>query len=314
MTPQLNHFDLNLLRALDALLSERSVTRAAEKLYVSQQAMSGSLKRLREYFDDDLLVRVGVRLEPTPRGHALLEPVREVLLKIGLALETMPEFDAARARRRFRIAMSDDAALVALPLLLRRLVTEAPGIVCDVLPLGDAAFVGLDSGDLDLIVLPRKTQPERIDTIRCVPLYEDDFVCAVDASVHTIDAMTADRYVSLPHAAVRMVQGHPTIIDEAWARHGIAPRVAVTSRSFSGLMFMIAGTPLVATVQRRLAERLGGPLSIRLLPCPVPIGPLVQELSWHVRSDADPAHRYLRELFVTTALGMRRNPGIDRAA
>jgi LysR family transcriptional regulator, nod-box dependent transcriptional activator len=307
MPLQLNHFDLNLLRSLDCLLNEKSVTRAADKLSVTQQAMSGSLKRLREHFEDELLVRIGLRLELTPLGAALVAPVREVLLQIGLALETTPAFDPRTARRRFRVAMSDYAALTILPLLLRRLVATAPGIVCDVMPLDETAFVGLDTGDLDLCLLPsfwRLRQHEPTEVIRSVPLYEDEIVCVVDASMHPSGDMTLERYLSLPHAAVRLKGGYHTIIDDAWARSGISPRVVATSTSFSNLVFMIAGTTMAATVQRRLAQMLNRQSSIRILKCPFPVDALHQELSWHARSDEDLAHRYLRDLFVSAAQDM----------
>jgi LysR family transcriptional regulator, nod-box dependent transcriptional activator len=307
MTLQLSHFDLNLLRPLDTLLTEKSVTRAAEKLCVTQQAMSGSLKRLREHFSDDLLVRIGSRLELTPLGGALVAPVREALLQVGLALETTPCFEPGIARRRFRVAMSDYAALVILPLLLRRLLAQAPAILCDILPLDDLAFVGLDTGELDLCLLPsfwRLHQHEPTEVIRSVPLYEDDFVCAVDASVHTFEDLPLERYLALPHTAVRLNGGHHTIIDDAWVKSGIAPRVVATSTSFSNLIFMIAGTPMVATVQRRLARKLDGNFPMRLFKCPFQIGPLQQELSWHARNDADLAHRYLRDLFLSAARDM----------
>jgi LysR family transcriptional regulator, nod-box dependent transcriptional activator len=307
MALQLHQFDLNLLRSLDVLLNEKSVTRAADKLSVTQQAMSGSLKRLREHFGDDLLLRIGPRLELTPLGSALLSPVREVLLQVGLALETTPSFDPAKVRRRFRIAMSDYAALIIGPSLIRRVLESAPGITCDLLPLDHMAFLGLDAGDIDLCLLPKSWRVQLAQTdefIRTVPLYDDEFVCVVDATVHAFDEMTLERYLTLPHAALRLTSGHRTSVDDGWLRHGVSPRVVATSTAFASLVFMIAGTPMVATVQRRLAQRLSKVFPIRILSSPVDLGPLNLALSWHARCDADLAHRYLRELFVSAAREM----------
>ena len=137
---QLSTFDLNLLRALDALLRERNVTRAAALQNVTQQAMSGTLKRLREHFSDELLMPVGRGFELTPLGEALIHPVHEAMLQIGRLLEITPTFEPAQSVRRFRIAMSDYAMAMILAPLMSALTRQAPGIVCDVRLLDDAVF------------------------------------------------------------------------------------------------------------------------------------------------------------------------------
>jgi LysR family nod box-dependent transcriptional activator len=127
---QLNRFDLNLLISLDVLLHEKNVTRAAERVHVSQPAMSAALHKLREYFNDQLLVRVGREMELTPRGLSLVEPVREALLSIQATLGTQPSFDPKTAQREFTIIVSEEAVPGFLPAILRRLAGEAPGIRC----------------------------------------------------------------------------------------------------------------------------------------------------------------------------------------
>lgn len=313
MTVQLNLFDLNLLRSLDALLIEKSVTRAAEKVHVTQQAMSGSLKRLREHFGDELLVRIGVRMELTPLGAALVTPVREAILQIGMALGTTPAFNPVTTRRRFRLAMSDYVAVTIFPMVLKRVLAATPGMVCDIHPLDDSAFAGLETGDLDMSILPsfwREREVQRPEGVRSAPLYDDDFVCAIDPIVHTFDEMTLERYLTLPHSAVRMAGGHRTIIDDAWDVNRISPRVAVTTTSYSNVMFVIPGTPMIATVQRRLARLFEGLVPIRFLECPISIGPLNQELSWHSRNDDDPAHAYLRDQLMAAAREMDAPPTV----
>lgn len=313
MAVQLHLFDLNLLRSLDALLHERSVTRAAERLHVTQQAMSGSLKRLREHFGDELLVRVGLRLELTPRGGALLKPVREALLQVALAVEATPSFDPAEGRRRFRVAMSDYVATSFFPLLMARVLADAPGIVCDLHEVGATTFGRLEAGDLDVTVTPssfiwRTRQQEMPAGIRSMPLFEDDFVCAVDASCHAFADMTLERYLSLPHAAVRLDGEVKTIVEDSWDRNGVSPRVAATTTSYTNMLSMIPGTPMVATAQRKLATKFAHLSPIRLLEYPLPIVRLHQQLHWHERNDSDPAHRYLRGLFLEVAMAMNRAP------
>src|SRR4029434_4414915 len=123
---QLSRFDLTLLIALDALLREKNVTRSAERVFVSQPAMSAALHKLREYFNDPLLVRVGREMELTPRGASLVEPVREALLRIQMMLGTQPTFDPKTARREFTVIMSEEAVPGVLPPLLKTLASEAP--------------------------------------------------------------------------------------------------------------------------------------------------------------------------------------------
>lgn len=302
-----HQFDLNLLRALDALLQERNVTRAAARLHVTQQAMSGSLKRMRELFDDALLERVGKHLEPTPLGAALLQPVHEVMLQIDLVLATTPTFDPGRTTRRFRIAMSDYATVTILPLLMAQLSRTAPGIVCEIQLIDDRVFRDLEAGELDLCLLPsnwRLYQDCKPENILSQTLFGDDFVCVVDRHNPIGDVFDVPAYLSLPHNIVRLGGGVRSIVENAWLMNQITPRIAATTTSFTSLVTMIAGTTMIATVQRRLAMQFAASLGIRLLECPIPVEPLLEDMSWHVRSERDPAHRFLRESFIEAAAGM----------
>lgn len=305
---QLAHFDLNLLRALEALLREKNVTRAAEQLHVTQQAMSGSLKRLREHFGDELLIRVGGHLEPTPLGAALLGPVREVMLQIAQALETTPSFDPGRAVRRFRIAMSDYATVTILPRLMAQISATAPGITCEIQLIDDAVFRDIEAGELDFCVLPsnwRLYQDTKPEGVRSLTLFQDDFVCVVDRDNPAVgDALTLSEYLSLSHNVVRLGGGVLSIVENAWIVNQVAPKITATTTSFASLIFMIPGTPMVATAQRRLAMSLSRMLPIRILDCPIPVETLQEDLSWHVRNDLDPAHRFLRETFLCAAATM----------
>ena len=147
---QLNRFDLNLLIALDALLREKNVTRAAERVFVSQPAMSAALHKLREYFNDPLLVRVGREMELTSRGESLVEPVREALLRIQMMLGTQPTFDPKTARRDFTVIMSEEAVPGVLPPLLRTLATEAPELDVHIEMVSPTALSRLEYGEADL--------------------------------------------------------------------------------------------------------------------------------------------------------------------
>ena len=306
---RLSTFDLNLLRTLDTLLQERSVTRAAERLHVTQQAMSGTLKRLREQFNDDLLVQVGRRLEPTPMGNALIKPLREVMLHIGRVVDTRPTFDPMRTTRRFRMAMSDYANLIIAPRLLRELVYRAPDIICDHRPLGDSMFRDLESGVLDFGVLPsnwRLYQDRMPDNVHSTVIFEDDFVCVVDESHPASDVLTIDDYASRPHLAMWVGGDVRTIVQNAWTINRLVPKIAATSTSFTSLVSMVVGTPMIATVQRRLATHFEKCWPIKVLECPIPIEAVVEQLSWHERNRDDLAHSFMRDCFARISTMLER--------
>lgn len=297
----LHQFDLNLLRALDALLRERNVTRAAERLHVTQQAMSGALRRLRDEFDDQLLVRVGRGLQLTPQASALLEPVRDVMLQIEQALHTRPSFDQTISDRHFTVAMSDYATVTVLPAVMAMLSTEAPYIVLEAKLIDKATIDELESGEIDLCLLPsdwtlfRQGAPRGV---RSVALYEDDFVCVVGTANRSVgDTISVEEYLGTPHAALRLGDGVSSVVEAAWRNLGIAPRVAATATSFAAMVFMVSESLLIATVQRRLASQFARMSPIRVLECPIPIEPLRGNMSWRLTRDADPAHHYLRSAF-----------------
>jgi DNA-binding transcriptional LysR family regulator len=295
----IGQFDLNLLRALDALLHERNVTRAAERMCVTQQAASGSLQRLRQHFDDELLTRVGRQFELTPLASSLVVPVREALLAAQAALETRPSFDPLRSRQICRIAMSDYGVLVLLPRFLRLLVAQAPGMRCVVEPVTKSSFERLAMGDLDFCLtahdlrLYGSHRPD--ERIRSEPMFEDDFVCVVDPDqVEVSNGITLDAYRALRHNSAAFGEGVATIVEKAWAASGLHVEVAVVAPSFSALLFMLPGTPLIATAQRRLATTLAPRLGLAIAECPLKLDELQEHLMWHERSEADPAHQFLR--------------------
>ena len=304
---QFSHFDLNLLRALDALLTERSVTRAAERLCLTQQALSGALQRLRQYFDDELLVRIGRQMELTPLGEALLEPVHSVLRQVHLALETRPSFEPAASRMAARIATSDYATFVLLPQLMRTLTNEAPGMTCNVERLDEASFQALENGDLDFCLAPNewslfgtyRPSPE----IRTAELFSDDYVCVVDAAHPDVgESISLADYERLPHNCARFGRGVTTWVEQGWREAGLAVRIAATVPNFSTVMHMLPGTPLIATVQRRLANTFAPTLGLSVFECPFPFEPLSWHMVWHARSDDNPGHGYLRAALRAAAL------------
>jgi LysR family nod box-dependent transcriptional activator len=299
---KLSKFDLNLLRILSAVLRERSVTRAAQRLHVTQQAVSNSLRRLREHFDDPLLVRVGRHMELSPLARALDRPLSEALVNLEAIVRLRPEFDPTTAARTFRIAMPHYAAFFLLPPVLRRLAVEAPLIVLETGEGGSAPGLALDRGDLDLVIIDGSTGLAENDPARdrlCRELLlSDDFVCVADKDHPDIlGALGADLYAQLPHCLTRFAAQSRTPVERAWRVLGIQPHVAATAPGFVVSLFTVPGTGLVGTVPRKLAALHAQTLGLTIHECPIAIDPIEEHLLWHPRSNDDPAHSYLRSLF-----------------
>lgn len=312
----LQRFDLNLLRALDLLLEERNVTRAAERLFVTQQAASGALKRLRDHFDDKLLIQVGRNLELTPLGSSLVIPVREALLAAQAALDTRPTFDPTATRATFRVAMSDYSLFVLLPLFLQQLGAEAPHAKCRVETIRQNSFDRLTNGDLDFYMTANGPRFYGIhgpgQGIRSMRMFEDDFVCVIDpAHINLTDGMTLEKYQQYRHNTVAFGEGLVTLVEAGWAAAGISVDVAVAAPSFSALIGMLPGTSLIATVQRRLAIALAPRLGLAVVECPVKLPLLEEHLMWHERTERSPAHCFLRSVMASASQRLRGTDGIS---
>src|SRR5689334_11734736 len=260
---QLNRFDLSLLIALDALLHEKNVTRAAERVFVSQPAMSAALQKLRDYFNDQLLVRVGRDMELTPRGLSLVEPVREALLRIQITLGTQPTFDPAKVRRGFTIICSADAHLRVMPGALRRVTREAPNVTCHIEQFSETTLSRLEYGDADLYigmnmlsVFGARQFPETMRVVDVRPVEWVVVVCPEHPQVH--DELTEEQFHSLPQL-VGWPNSHSVPLEEFTRRmfNSTEINVRATAQSLVEIPFLIQGTEMIAMVPKRLAAMLG---------------------------------------------------------
>jgi LysR family transcriptional regulator, nod-box dependent transcriptional activator len=303
---QLNRFDLNLLIALDALLHEKNVTRAAERVFVSQPAMSAALQKLRDYFNDQLLVRVGRDMELTPRGLSLVEPVREALLSIQATLGTQPTFDPAKVKRAFTIIVTDEAAPRLMPPVLKRLAREAPGIQCHLEHITQTSVSRIEYGDADLCLCLDNVRffglREYPETIRFVELKTVRWVCAVAQDHPTVgDEMSEEQYMSLPHLFGRP-SGYAAPPEELVRRlFNRDIDVRVTAQSLLELPFLLPGTPLVATIPERLATLIQPLVPIKIFALPFESMSSREIVLWHKRNEPDPGHAWLRELVIEVA-------------
>jgi len=304
------NLDLNLLVTLDVLLRERNVTRAAEHLGLSQPAVSAGLARLRRHFGDELLVRRGNSYEPTPLALRLAERTPPALASVTKVFDAAPDFDPATMERQFTLVMSDYAAAVLGPALVAVVAEQAPGVRVRLEQTSpytvDHAHETLRT--VDGIVLPH-------GFLRDLPhldLYEDTWVCLVDGSNDRVgEELTLDNLRTLPWVVLYNL---PTAFAPAAQQlrlAGIEPHVDVVVDTFLCMPFLIAGSDRIALLQSRLADRLAGLPSLRLLDSPVETVPLKEAFWWHPMYRDDPAHLWLRGALQTAAGRLAAEQPID---
>jgi DNA-binding transcriptional LysR family regulator len=288
----LRQFDLNLLVALDVLLTERNVTRAGERLFLSQSAVSGILARLRHAFQDELLVRVGRNLELTALAADLAGPVHECVRQVDDLLKLRRPFDPESTSWSFRIAASDYVVFLLLGALLKLLTERAPHISVRFLALEPSAAERLLGGELDFAILPMELEPN----LPSVPLFEDTWVCAVwSGHSHTAERFTLDEFLALPHLSFRLAgPDNGSIAENYLAQLGHELKIVASTESFATAPFLLRETPFVTLVPRRLGERLRTAADIRLVELPLDVPPLREKLIWSPRYTASPAHAWFR--------------------
>ncbi|WP_454806038.1 LysR family transcriptional regulator [Paraburkholderia fungorum] len=296
-----NKLDLNLLVALDAMLQERSVSRAAERIHLSQSAMSNALARLREYFGDELLMQVGRKMELTPRGTALRVSVREVLMRVNTTIATQPEFDPRSSDRRFRLIISDYSAAILIPTILKLAYQEAPSVSFELIPPGrdqtSVPHLLLERGEVDLLVIP---------SVYCSPehpsecLFEDEYKCVVWSENSWIrgDSLSIEQYRAAGHVVVILGIPNQLAFDSLYLRkHGIERREEVTTSNFMSPPQLVIGTDRIATVQEHVLRSLGPSLPLRVYQTPFLIPQMKESIQWHKYRELDQGLTWLSGLF-----------------
>ncbi len=286
----LRRIDLNLLVILDALLSEQHVTRAAERLHLSQPAVSHALARLRDLLGDPLLVRAGAGLAPTARALELVAPLAEALAQVQ-SLLAPNTFDPASARRTFRLAMSDYGAAIILPGLIRTLRAEAPGIDLQISHASREGMVeGLLNGDIDLAA---GVLPELPGELHSTPLFEERYACLLDRqSLPASGVLDLPTYLSRPHVLLEMRGSGTPEIERTLTALRERRRVAVSLPHWSVAPQFISGTDLILTVASRALKDVDDDSLIVVSP-PFEIAPFTFVSAWHKRRGGDQALNWL---------------------
>ena len=303
----LHRIDLNLLVALDALARERSVTKAAERAGVSQSAMSHTLRRLRELFDDPLLVRGRGGMVLTPRAEALTSPLRSGLVSLARTLAEPQPFAPEHASRTFRLVSPDLFDALVLPTFLQRLGRQAPGVDLAVVPMPKRLADSLETGDVDLAIYPVLLDPHPFDLgtqvdaeLQTRPLFRDSFRCFV-RSDHPVLAsrrrLTLKAYTRLNHILVSPGGEGPGVVDRVLDARGLQRRIALRVPHFATALEVLTQSDLVLTGPSSLSQcSTASTLASR--PAPLDIPEHAITMIWHPRFTEDPAHRWLRELMV----------------
>lgn len=304
----LSGIDMNLLVSLHWLLEERSVTRAAAKMGVSQPAMSHMLARLRAQLSDPLFVRAGRGISPTPRAESLARPLA-ALLRSAEQLLRPPIFDPATTKAELRLATSDYCVALLLPRVVDRLRREAPGLRLSVLPWTASSRADLDRGTLDVGVHPLATGPSGLIRRR---LFDERFACLVCArSSAAREGLDLEGYVARPHVLAGVTgigKGH---VNEQLERMGLQRTVVLRISQILAAPLSIAGTDLVLTIPRRLATRLASFAGLAVLEPPpeLSLPTFGFDQVWHERNHEDPAHQWFRGVVAEGGEAIDRPPG-----
>ncbi|MDY1046023.1 LysR family transcriptional regulator [Pseudomonas coleopterorum] len=286
----LRRVDLNLLIVFETLMHERSVTRAAEKLFLGQPAISAALSRLRGLFDDPLFVRTGRSMEPSARAMEIFALLSPALDSISTAVSRAAEFNPATSTAVFRIGLSDDVEFALLPMLLKRIRAEAPGIV---LVIRRANYILmpalLASGEISIGVsytddLPANAKRKVLRRNRPMLLRADT----------KPGNLTLDEFCARPHALVSFAGDLSGFIDEELKKHGRTRHVVLAVPQFNGLSTLLAGTDIVATVPDYTADSLTAAGGVRAEPLPLDTPSFELHLAWRGSQDNDPGERWLR--------------------
>lgn len=288
---RLQHLDLNLLVALNALLTERSVVAAADRLNLTPSATSHALARLRQQFNDDLLVPTGRKLMLTPRGETLVGPVREALLQIERIVAESEPFDPSSSTRRFTIQATDYALSVVLAEAVARMKSIAPHMRFEIADPSDP-LLHLARGEVDLIVLPQRHLSPEHPSAR---LFDDEYVIVMWAGSSLAQQdIHLDRYFELGHVAVHFGQ-QAEDSDAAGLAAPRARRIEVTMQSFTLLPHLLIHTDLIATLPRRQAEKSARVLPLCIKPLPFATPPIHECVQWRKARDGDVATAWVVE-------------------
>lgn len=294
--PNLRNFDLNLLHAFKLLMEERSVSRAAEKMFISQPAMSHILQRLRNQLDDPVLVKTATGMKPTLRAQALLEPIKTVLKDIEQIIQSPEEFSAATSEKRFVIATSDYVEFTLLPKLAESMNKHAPNIEIRVQqPIDTVLETAIEEEEIDLVI--------GFEAIFNLPMYihhdtlfSDQIVCIIKEGHQTISGseISFEQFIASRHMLISPRGAGTGLIDGHLATRGLSRKISLVIPNFLAAPWILANTELVLSLPLRVAEQFVRLAPLKILPMPIDLPVYNLIMIWHPRHEKEPAHQWLR--------------------
>jgi DNA-binding transcriptional LysR family regulator len=306
----IDRVDLNLMVYLDVLLREGSVTKSAQQLGITQPAMSNGLKRLRDLFNDPLLVRTSEGMTPTERALELQPVIRRALNELEAALQTQGEFDASSSNRVFRIMVSDYAESTLVPELVKRLREEAPSVILDVLTPSDVSFKDVEAGRVDMAINRFDEMPQ---SFHQKTLWEDDFVCLVNPEHPQAGKFDLEAYLDSMHIWVSKTGMGAGVgidpekiirlgwVDNALGKLGHKRKISVFTRHYQMPALLALNNDLVATLPKKVAEMQAETSRLLVKNPPFDIPAFELKMAWSPLVQHHQAHKWLRGLITEVA-------------
>jgi len=293
-------YDLNLLPTFIALMEERNVTRAAERLGMTQPALSNALNRLRVMLRDPLFIRERYGMQPTEKAQELAPVIAAALATLDDIILGQQEFNPAQAGRLFTIAPNSYVEYVLMPAVVTRLREQAPGIKLRLTPFGtDLAETGVVSGTTAMVI-GRITDPP--DNLVVQHIMDDGLACVVRADHPMVgDSLSREQYEALKHVNMLPPGRLRAGLFQALQKQALKREVAVSVTHFLAVPELVAVTDYCSTLPRLICRQLVRDTRLKVVPAPVDLGTFPVEMAWHVRYRHDPAHRWLRGLVADVA-------------
>jgi DNA-binding transcriptional LysR family regulator len=288
---QLRQADLNLLVVFAVFAEERNVSRAAERLLLSQPAVSRALQRLREMFHDNLFVRTAAGYELTPQGQRLLQEL-EVMLPNLDRLLSGTSFDPAVEQANFRLAVTDNAAAVLVPVLCREVLPVAKKVKFDFIPWHRGSYEEVLHGSADLVF--GSSTVETPSPLQSQTIYDEQFVCVADVRRRLPKSLTLEHYLKLEHMSITILGGIQVSPDKPLAAMGYKRKVAIQVPYFEAAIRSVPGTNLVATIPSKFLAGIMRNPAIKIVRPPPEIVGFRYVMTWHPRLNTDAAHTWLR--------------------
>ncbi|MFZ5963006.1 LysR family transcriptional regulator [Thalassococcus sp. BH17M4-6] len=310
---ELRKLDLNLLLVFSAIMRERSVGKAADRLFLGPSAASMALSRLRTAVGDQLFVKTAEGMEPTSRALALWEGLAPALASIETSIRAVRAFDPTTAERSVRFAAPDDLDIALLPRLMERLQKEAPGVRMIVRAADYRTLPArLDEGDADLAL---SATPNALDKRHCHRhLYEEPFAALYcPKQLGVTGDLNLQTFVAIPHLFRSLSGDFHGQIDDALAKIGETRRVSMALSNFSASPFLLKSSPCLINMPAVAARYFAEAFELEASALPIRIETFPVSIIWHARSDEDPFHVWFRELVAATCLDLSVETGLFHA-